>query len=168
MLTSAEKSYLALTLAFLVAGSGIKAWRRATITVGPVPDAVTLALDSSRVQADSVRAENDTAGRVDPFPDTLAVKDSSKPDSPQESPRTAAKARISPKGKMAGDQQGKVDLNHAGADELMRVKGIGEKTAQAIIEHRRSQGPFQNLRDLLQIKGIGEKKLEKLTPFLLL
>jgi competence protein ComEA len=62
----------------------------------------------------------------------------------------------------------KVDVNRADAAALTRVKGIGAKTAQAIIEHRRAHGAYRNLRDLLQVKGIGEKKLEKLAPYLIL
>jgi competence protein ComEA len=63
---------------------------------------------------------------------------------------------------------GKVDLNRAPLAELTRVKGIGEKTAMAIVEYRAAHGPFRELRDLLQVKGIGEKKLEKLGPYLIL
>jgi competence protein ComEA len=55
-----------------------------------------------------------------------------------------------------------VNLNTAGVDQLKQLKGIGEKTAQAIVEYREKNGPFQKVEDLLQVKGIGEKKLEEL------
>jgi competence protein ComEA len=50
----------------------------------------------------------------------------------------------------------------------MRIKGVGEKTAAAILAYRRAHGPFRDVRELLQIKGIGEKKLEKLRPHIIL
>lgn len=50
----------------------------------------------------------------------------------------------------------------------MAIRGIGEKTAQVIVQYRVEHGPFRELRELLQVKGIGEKKLEKIVPFLIL
>ena len=39
---------------------------------------------------------------------------------------------------------------------------MGPKTAQAIVQWRDSQGPFTNVDQLLAIKGIGEKTLAKM------
>lgn len=39
--------------------------------------------------------------------------------------------------------------------------GIGEKKAQAIIAYRNTYGEFLTIDDLLKVKGIGEKTLEK-------
>ncbi|GAU77439.1 helix-hairpin-helix domain-containing protein [Fusibacter sp. 3D3] len=47
-------------------------------------------------------------------------------------------------------------------EELIHFKGIGEKTAQAIIEYRNQHGGFTDFKELLLVKGIGEKKLEQL------
>ena len=58
-----------------------------------------------------------------------------------------------------------VDLNTASKEELMRLPGVGEKTALAIIE-RRKHMPFRRIEDILEVKGIGEKKFEKMKPFL--
>ena len=54
-----------------------------------------------------------------------------------------------------------VDLNTATQEALEQLPGIGEKTAQAIIEARESK-PFESLEDLDAIPGIGPKTLEKL------
>ena len=39
---------------------------------------------------------------------------------------------------------------------------MGPKTAEAIVQWRDSQGPFTSVDQLLAIKGIGEKTLAKM------
>jgi competence ComEA-like helix-hairpin-helix protein len=51
-----------------------------------------------------------------------------------------------------------INLNTAGMDELVRIPGLGEKTAEKILQYRLEKGPFRNLEQLQEIKGIGEKK----------
>ena len=46
--------------------------------------------------------------------------------------------------------------------ELETLHGVGPKTAQAIIDFRDSQGGFTSPDQLLAIKGIGEKTLAKM------
>ena len=53
---------------------------------------------------------------------------------------------------------GVMNLNTATAEELMRIKGIGEKTAAAIIAYREEIGGFTSLEQLMDIDGIGEKR----------
>jgi competence protein ComEA len=55
---------------------------------------------------------------------------------------------------------GKVNINTATREQLMTLSGIGESYADRIIEHREKNGPFQAPGDLLKVKGIGEKTLE--------
>ena len=55
-----------------------------------------------------------------------------------------------------------VNLNTATAEELDGLPGIGEATAQAIIEDREANGPFLSPEDLMRVSGIGEKKFERL------
>ena len=54
-----------------------------------------------------------------------------------------------------------VSINTGSLAELDSLIGIGEKTAQAIIDYRSSVGLFQKIEDLLNVKGIGEKTLAK-------
>lgn len=55
----------------------------------------------------------------------------------------------------------KININTADAEELDRLKGIGEKTAEAIIEYR-EETPFKSIEDIMNVKGIGEKKFEEI------
>lgn len=55
---------------------------------------------------------------------------------------------------------GAVDLNTASKQELMNVKGIGAKRADAIIEYR-SKTPFKSVDDLKNVKGFGGKLFQK-------
>ncbi len=56
----------------------------------------------------------------------------------------------------------KINPNTAARDELMLLPGVGEVTANRIIQAR----PFRKPADLLDVEGIGPKTLEKLEPFL--
>jgi len=56
----------------------------------------------------------------------------------------------------------KINPNTAVRDELMLLPGVGEVTANRIIEAR----PFKKLEDLREVDGIGSKTLERLKDFL--
>jgi|GEM_PF-381638 len=51
-----------------------------------------------------------------------------------------------------------VNINTADASRLTTLDGIGEKTAQAIIDYRNSHGYFSSANELKNIKGIGDEK----------
>ncbi len=50
----------------------------------------------------------------------------------------------------------RININTAGLEELMTLKGVGESRAQAIIAWRTEQGPFEKPEDIMQISGIKE------------
>ncbi|WP_245942407.1 ComEA family DNA-binding protein [Candidatus Colwellia aromaticivorans] len=52
-----------------------------------------------------------------------------------------------------------VHLNKSTIDDLVTLKGIGHKKAQAILAYRQQVGEFKSVSELINIKGIGEKVL---------
>ncbi|OEU81610.1 MAG: hypothetical protein BA873_07460 [Desulfobulbaceae bacterium C00003063] len=52
----------------------------------------------------------------------------------------------------------KMDINEAGKELLMTIKGIGPKLADSILQSRLEYGPFTKVEDLLKIKGVGSKR----------
>ena len=57
---------------------------------------------------------------------------------------------------------GAVDINHADADALDALTGVGPSIAQRIVEERDTNGLFTYPEDLLSVRGIGVKTLKKL------
>ncbi len=57
-----------------------------------------------------------------------------------------------------------VNLNTATAAQLLKLPGIGPRTAERIIEYRQKNGGFKKVEELMNIRGIGEKSFLKLKP----
>ncbi len=55
-----------------------------------------------------------------------------------------------------------VNLNAATAAQLASLAGIGDRTAERIIEYRQKNGPFKKSEELMNVKGIGEKGFLKI------
>ncbi len=55
-----------------------------------------------------------------------------------------------------------VDVNTAGVEELAQLPGLGPSTAQRIVLHRTTRGPFTSVDGLLDVPGIGPATLEQL------
>jgi competence ComEA-like helix-hairpin-helix protein len=59
-----------------------------------------------------------------------------------------------------------VNVNAAAATELAQLPGLGPATAERIVAHRRTHGPFASLEGLLDVPGIGPTTLERMRPHL--
>ncbi len=67
----------------------------------------------------------------------------------------------------AGDA-GVVNVNSAGTAELALLPRIGPAVAQRIVDHREENGAFKALEDLMLVRGIGEKTFELIKPYVAL
>lgn len=59
-------------------------------------------------------------------------------------------------------QNSKVNINTANKEKLETLPGIGETTAQKIIDYREQNGKFNKIEDLKNVSGIGEAKFNSL------
>lgn len=55
-----------------------------------------------------------------------------------------------------------ISINNSPIEELIKLPGIGEKTALKIIEYRQNNNGFKYLEELKNVNGIGDKKYEKI------
>ena len=60
----------------------------------------------------------------------------------------------------------RVNINSASADELARLPGIGPAKAKAIVAYR-AEEPFQRADDLRKVKGIGDKLYEQVKDYII-
>lgn len=59
-----------------------------------------------------------------------------------------------------------LNVNQASKEELLLIKGIGETTAEAILDLRKKLGRIKSVDQLMEIRGIKEKKLEQIRKHL--
>ncbi|OGN97220.1 MAG: hypothetical protein A2Z77_06545 [Chloroflexi bacterium RBG_13_51_36] len=65
-----------------------------------------------------------------------------------------------------GQSPQKIDINRAEPWLLEALPGIGEVTAQAIVDYRTENGTFRRIEDLLRVSGIGPATFEKIKDFI--
>ncbi|MDP4172730.1 MAG: helix-hairpin-helix domain-containing protein [Bacteroidota bacterium] len=63
-------------------------------------------------------------------------------------------------------QEKSLNLNKADINGLMNLPGIGQKTAQKIIELRDKKGGFKLIDELVEVKGIGPAKFDKIKKYI--
>lgn len=52
-----------------------------------------------------------------------------------------------------------VNINKADKEELKKLNGVGDSTAEKIIQYR-EENKFETIEDIMNVSGIGEKKFE--------
>lgn len=53
-----------------------------------------------------------------------------------------------------------ININYATSSELQSLSGIGESTANKIIQYREEYGNFKSIEELMNVSGIGESKFK--------
>jgi competence protein ComEA len=61
---------------------------------------------------------------------------------------------------------GRVNINTATLSELDTLSGIGPTTAQAILDYRLQNGPFQVIQDIQNVPGVGPATFEVIKDFI--
>ena len=56
----------------------------------------------------------------------------------------------------------KININTASFVELQKLPRIGEKVAQRIIDFRKKNGKFRRIEEIMKVKGIGEKMFNRI------
>jgi|AntAceMinimDraft_16_1070373.scaffolds.fasta_scaffold02980_4 competence protein ComEA len=60
----------------------------------------------------------------------------------------------------------KININNADIEKLIKLPGIGQIKAKAIMNYRENIGGFKSLKELTKVKGIGKKTFEKILPYI--
>jgi competence protein ComEA len=64
------------------------------------------------------------------------------------------------------DVSGVINLNSASAEQIAFLPRVGIKLAERVVDYRKSNGPFKKIEDLMEVKGVGEKLFVALKPHL--
>lgn len=63
-----------------------------------------------------------------------------------------------------GETAKKININTATQDLLATLPGVGPALAKRIVDYRERNGEFKRIEELMNVKGIGEKSFEKIRP----
>jgi competence protein ComEA len=66
---------------------------------------------------------------------------------------------------LAAEGRRVVNVNTADAAQLALLPRVGPAVAQRILDFRKQNGPFKSTEDLLLVRGIGEKTFQLIKPY---
>lgn len=75
-------------------------------------------------------------------------------------------AASAPQNPAPAAEKATLNLNAATLDQLETLPGIGRKVAERIVEYRAKSGGFKKIEELMNVKGIGEKSFLKIKPLI--
>lgn len=67
---------------------------------------------------------------------------------------------------MTAEDTARVNINEAGIEELMKLKGIGKVLATRIVEYRSTRGQFTTSDDIMKVKGVNRKLLDRIKDYI--
>lgn len=147
---------LAVRSFVMMLGLVVLAWIGRAATAAPSAHAAREAPAPANVAADAGTITSPPSDRPPPaLPSLPATAPPPAPAIPA-SPAAASHGRATP--------EDPVFINHASAEELRRLPGVGPKRADAIVSLRQRMGKFQRVEDLLRVKGVGRATLRKWRP----
>lgn len=168
MFTKTEKGYLILTLGFLAAGSGIKAYRHAAVRLGPFEEAVPPMADASSPSAEMHSPAAETVS-----PDSQAMDSTLSGPAPglfsQAGPASqgevlgrADPVRGTSKGYEAPDADTPAAVNASKASESNRAAGSGAEKAgfTGKIDLNKADAA-----ELTRVNGIGAKTAQAIVDY---
>ena len=59
-----------------------------------------------------------------------------------------------------------ININLASVEELLNIKGLGEKKASSIIKYREEHGNYESIENIKKVDGIGDKLFESIKEFI--
>lgn len=65
-----------------------------------------------------------------------------------------------------GNEKNKININSASIEELDSLPGVGEVTAQKILDYREENKEFKSIDEIKNVKGIGENKFNDLKDYI--
>ena len=63
--------------------------------------------------------------------------------------------------------QEKININTASLTELQKLPQIGAKVAQRIIDYRKAHGKFKKAEEIMKVRGISEKTYKKIKDLII-
>jgi competence protein ComEA len=69
-------------------------------------------------------------------------------------------------GSESSEGASRININTASVNELDLLPGIGEVTAQRIVEFREQNGPYRSIDDLVLVQGISSRMVSDLRPLI--
>jgi len=64
-------------------------------------------------------------------------------------------------------EQEKININTASLAELQKLPRIGPKVAQRIIDYRKAHGKFKKAEEIMKVRGISEKTYKKIKDLII-
>ncbi|MCC0631648.1 MULTISPECIES: DUF655 domain-containing protein [unclassified Clostridioides] len=108
----------------------------------------------------SLKLEDEQHYIIPKIGETISVTSSS--DSNKLSLKKEPKNESESKNSKNLSDKSKININTATLEELDALPGIGEATANKILQHREENGQFASIEDIKNVNGIGDKKYENL------